>query len=152
MPREDIVDMVVSLVEPLLNEKGLELVHLDFRAGKKSVLRFYIDKPGGVGLVDCERASRDISDILDAYDPIPNSYMLEVSSPGLDRPLVKEKDYIRFLGEKVTIHTSEPLEGRRKFRGILAEKEGEFIVIIDDGSRITIPLDKIQKANVIYAL
>lgn len=148
MPQEEVRNTIVRLVEPLLEEKGLELVYLDYKAGKRSHLCIYIDKPGGISLEDCEEASREVSDIMDAYDPIPNSYFLEVSSPGLDRPLVKGKDFLRFLGEKVSVQTFEPMDGRRNFKGTLKSKEEEGIVItLDDGSSVTISYTNIKKAN-----
>jgi ribosome maturation factor RimP len=151
MSQEAMHDQIISLVEPFLEEQGLELVHLDYRPGRKGHLCLYIDKPGGVTLDDCERASRGVSDLLDAYDPLVNSYVLEVSSPGVERPLSKEKDFERFKGQKAKINTEEPIEGRKRFSGTLGGlQDGLLVMLLEDGSQVHIPLANIHKAHLCY--
>jgi len=151
MGSEELRAKVIGLVEPHLEKLGLELVNLDYRSGRRAHLCLYIDKPGGVTLDDCETVSRLISDLLDAYDPIPRSYTLEVSSPGVERPLTKEKDFDRFQGEAVKIYTSELFGGRKKFNGILEGVRDSCVAIkLEEGERVEIPLDKINKAHLCY--
>ncbi len=137
------------MAEPLLTDLGFELVDVVFATeyGRK-VLRFFIDKPGGVTIDDCTQASRDLSTLLDVQDPIPQRYTLEVSSPGLDRPLVKEKDFIRYAGKKVKIKTKEPIEGRRNFKATIDSVGDKSISVTDfDGRRFVIELAQIDRAR-----
>lgn len=143
---------VSDLVEPLLDRLGMELVHLEFTAGRNGKLCLYIDKPGGVSLSDCEEASREISDLLDAYDPIPHSYILEVSSPGVERPISRESDFRRYCGEKIKIVTVEPVGKSKKFRGTLEDvRDGAIVIIIENGERVELPLEQVEKANLWFA-
>lgn len=138
-----------ALAEPLLTDLGFELVDVVFATeyGRK-VLRFFIDKPGGVTIDDCTQASRELSTLLDVEDPIPQRYTLEVSSPGLDRPLVKEKDFIRYAGKKVRIKTKEPIEGRRNFKATIdSVGDGSISVTDFDGRRFVIELARIDRAR-----
>ncbi len=151
MHQKDIKAQVLDLVEPYLEQQGVELVHLEYRSGRRAHLCFYIDKPGGVTLDDCEAVSRAISDLLDAYDPIPQSYILEVSSPGVERPLTRKKDFERFRGEPVKVQTDEPIDGRRKFSGILEGMLDSCVAVrLEEGNLVKIPLDKINKAHLRY--
>lgn len=136
------------MVEPLVNHAGMELVHLEYTGSPSGmVLRLFIDKPGGVTIDDCAYMSRIISDLLDVKDPIPEHYNLEVSSPGINRPLVREEDYDRFAGERVFIRTREPVQGRKRFKGILKGiKQGIITIDLDDG-KYEIPLDLVARAR-----
>lgn len=148
MDQDAVHENIVKLVEPFLEGLGMELVHLEYRPARKGYLCIYIDKPGGVTLEDCETASRGVSELLDAYDPVPHSYVLEVSSPGVERPLVKRRDYERFRGEPVKVATINPIEGSRKFTGILETVEDDDIVLrLNDGSLLTVTLENISKAH-----
>ncbi|NLY39001.1 MAG: ribosome maturation factor RimP [Firmicutes bacterium] len=148
MKDKSVQKIVTELIEPYLEALGMELVHLEYRAGNRGSLTIYIDKPGGVTIGDCEKASKGISDLLDAYDPIPHRYMLEVSSPGVERPLVKRRDFERFLGEPVKISTIEPIDGAKKFTGMLAAVKGDFIELrMEDGQNIEVAFDNINKAH-----
>ncbi len=148
---EEIRAKVTGIIEPLLEAQGLELVHLEYRSGGRGHLCCYIDKPGGVTLDDCEAVSRSISDLLDAYDPIPQKYILEVSSPGAERPLTREKDFDRFRGEAVKVQTAELINGRRNFKGILEGiKDSHIALVLEEGDRVDIPLDKINKAHLLF--
>lgn len=145
---EEIRARVAGLVEPLLEGRGLELVHLEYRGGRKGHLCLYIDKPGGITLDDCATVSKEISELLDAYDPVPHSFILEVSSPGVERPLTGVNDYRRYLGEKVKVYTGEPVEGRKKFSGTLAEvRDGSLVILLENEARVEIPFELINKAH-----
>ena len=118
-------ERLTALLEPLVADLGYELVLLEFSPHKGAAsLRLFIDAPGGVGLADCERVSREVAAKLDVEDPIPQSYQLEVSSPGLDRPLSRARDFARFTGSEVRLQLKEPVQGRRRFRGRLMGIEG----------------------------
>lgn len=145
---------VQGLVEPLITELGYELVDLQYgREGGRYILRLFIDRPEGIDLNDCEKVSRTVGAILDREDCIPNSYYLEVSSPGLERPLKKEADFKRFAGRKVKIRTFAPIDGQRNFQGrLLGYHEGQVEVQIDDGRSLVIPLAQITTARLVFNL
>lgn len=141
-----------EIVERAAAREGFELVHVELVGGRSKILRIYIDKPGGVTADDCATMSNRVGLILDVEDLIPNRYILEVASPGLDRGLYKPEDYERFSGNPVHVRLSEPLEGRRNFHGTLAglDRVGEPAALLDDeqGQRLRLPLRLILKANV----
>ena len=137
-------DKLGTLLEPVVEAAGFELVHLEFVTGKQSVLRLYIDAPGGIEVDDCEQVSREVSAVLDVEDPLPGNYHLEVSSPGLDRPLTKPAHFERFAGEEVRVWLREALEGRKKFKGVLrAHDQGCLRIAVDDGE-LELSLDDIE--------
>ena len=144
-----------SLVEPVVTGQGYELVDLEFKNELGAwILRVFIDNPktdGGVGLDDCAQVSRELSAVLDVEDAIPMHYSLEVSSPGLNRPLRKESDFARFVGKKAKIRTSRPVgESRRNFSGTLVEVVGGKVKI-DVGDQVCeVPIDAVEKANLVY--
>jgi len=151
--REDII----ALIEPVLEAQGLDLVDLEFaRLGSRWLVRIYMDREGGVTLQDCSDMSRLIGDILDVNDLPPGPYNLEVSSPGLDRPLKREKDFIKYKGKQAKIRLREKLDGSRNFRGVLAgivEEGGrKFVVLEADGKEFRLPMDQILKANLEYEI
>lgn len=144
-----------SLVEPVVTGQGYELVDVEFKNELGAwILRVFIDNPraeGGVGLDDCAQVSRELSAVLDVEDAIPGHYSLEVSSPGLNRPLKKESDFRRFVGKKAKIRTRHPVgESRRNFSGTLVSvAEGK--VKIDVGDQVCeVPVDDVEKANLVY--
>lgn len=145
----EITTRVRALAAPILAELGLELVDAEFRREAHGwVLRLYMDRPGGVTLDDCQRVSEELGDHLDVEDFIGYAYHLEVSSPGLDRPLTRDQDFERYAGRTVQVSTLEPLEGRRKFRGRLAGLEdGTVLVDLPDGQRARIPRELIRRAR-----
>ena len=111
-------------------------------------MRYFIDKPGGVTLQDCQAASRQLGVELDVEDLIPEHYTLEVSSPGLDRPLRTEAEFLRFLGKLVVIHALQPVDGRRHFKGVLDSLIEGIVTIVDsDGRSWRIPMGNISKAR-----
>lgn len=142
------VDVLTEMLEPVVTGMGYELVGIEYRSNPKSALvRIYLDSPRGITLDDCERVSRQVSGVLDVEDPISIQYNLEVSSPGLDRPLFKPTDYDRFSGEKVRLRLKGVHAGRRRFAGILRGLRGDDVVVEEDGVEVTVPLARIDKAN-----
>jgi ribosome maturation factor RimP len=138
-----------ELVEEVVEGQGYELVDVELKgAGNQSVVRIFIDKPDGVSLKDCELISHQVGTVLDVEDLIPFSYTLEVSSPGLDRKLVKESDYTRFEGKLAKIQTRIPLQHQRVFRGRLRGfQEGKIILELSNGDMLEIPLDVIKESR-----
>jgi len=154
LPKDDICERVYALARPILESMRLELVEVEFkRSGRESVLRMFIDKEGGVNLDDCADVSRELSMILDVEDFIHCNYNLEVSSPGLDRPIKSQADYERFTGRLVKIRTYEPLaddEGnkRKTFLGtLIGLNEGIVRMKLNEGQTAAIPLARVAKAN-----
>jgi ribosome maturation factor RimP len=148
-----VLQVTEELVQPILDALGLELVDLEFvREGGRWFLRVFIDKPGGVSLTDCQSVSERLGPLLDIKDPIPHAYHLEVSSPGLDRPLKKPADYARYQGRKVQVKTYAPIEGRRRFLGRLQRVGTEEITVEVDGVEFTIPLAQIAAARLAVEL
>ena len=141
-----------AIVEPVVNGQVYELVDLEWKHEAGAwVLRVYIDKEGGVSLDDCANVSRELSAVLDVSDELHVPYNLEVSSPGLNRPLRRESDFRRFVGQKAKIRTRVPVgESRRNFSGTLVAVEAGR-VRIDVGDQICdVPVDVVEKANLIY--
>lgn len=137
-----------ELIGPIVERLGYELVGLDYRpqAGK-GLLRVYIDAVAGVTLDDCERVSHQISGLLDVEDPIQGAYTLEVSSPGLDRPLFRPEDFSRFAGRRARVQLHTLQDGRRKYTGVLRGLRGDAVLIEEDGAEAAVPWDNIAKAN-----
>lgn len=147
---ETIRKKVEEIAERVASSEGLELVLVEYKQqGGRWVLTVYIDKEEGVGLSDCQNISKQLSTIFDVEDVIPHRYTLEVSSPGLNRPLVKEKDYIRFCGRKVKIETLNPIEGRKRFVGsLIGCQDGMISLALEKGEQpLTIPLKEVAKAR-----
>jgi ribosome maturation factor RimP len=142
-------ERVAPLAARVAARVGCDLVHCEYvHDGGRWFLRLFIDRDGGVTIEDCSAVSRQVSALLDVEDFIPHAYNLEVSSPGLDRPLVTPEDYRRFAGEPVRIQTIAPVLGRRRFRGTLEKLEGEVVTVADAvGQRFDIPLEKVRKAR-----
>ncbi len=145
----EVVERVHRVAHPILADRGLELVEVEFRREARGwVLRLYMDRPGGVTLTDCERVSQELGDHLDVEDLIDHPYHLEVSSPGLDRPLTRDADFLGFVGKAARITTHEAVEGQRNFRGRLAGlAEGGVLLDLADGRQVRIPRGLIAKAR-----
>ena len=127
---QDYVQKTEALVEPILQKHQFELVDVEFvKEGSNRYLRAYIDKPGGITIDDCEAVSRIFSDKLDELDFIEDAYIMEVSSPGLGRPLKKEKDYVRSMGKEVEIRTYRPINKEKEFYGILSAYDESSVTI-----------------------
>jgi ribosome maturation factor RimP len=150
----DIPEEFKALIEPVVDEHGLELVDLEFAGGRGArLLRFTVDTPSGDGRIDidrCAKLSREIGTVLDASGIIDESYQLEVSSPGLNRRLTREKDFVASCGSKVQLETRGVISGRRRFRGLLIEFDGDLARIEVEGEEIQIPFAEVAKASVIY--
>ncbi len=149
MVSRNIVEVVEGLVSPVLEQEGLELVDVTFgREGRRWVLRIFIDKPGGVTLDDCAWVSHRIEDLIEVEEVISQRYYLEISSPGLDRVLKKERDFQRFAGKWARVRIREPMEGRRNFKGrILGCEQGMLDLEDSEGRRFRFPLGEIEKAR-----
>ena len=140
-----------DLIGPILLPLGFELVDLQLATEPgRRILRVLIDKEGGISVGDCEKASREIETAIEVEEVIRERYSLEVSSPGLDRPLVKEADFVRFAGQTASIKTREPIEGRRNYKGTLKGVEAGEIVIEVDHQDYRIPWKLIEKANLVF--
>ncbi len=146
---EYLLERISELTAPLLESKQVDFVDLKLQRTKGRVfLRFFVDKPeGGITLDECAALNTEISIFLDESGIIQDSFVLEVSSPGLDRRLVTEKDFKRVINRNLKLFLSEALEGKLEFQGRLVNVEPEKIVIFADNKAITIPLDKINKAT-----
>lgn len=137
-----------ALLEPTVEAMGYELIEVELRLSpKRSLVRIYIDGNDGIDLSDCERVSHQASGLLDLEDPLPGAYTLEVSSPGLDRPLVKVSHFRRFIGKRVKVRTALPIEGRRNFTGYLVEVGDDSIEVDVDDRRWRLTLTDIERAR-----
>ena len=139
-----------DLFEPVVNGMGFDLIEIEhFPNPKHGVLRLFIDRDDGVTIDDCADVSRQISALIDVEEPIRGQFNLEVSSPGLDRPLRRLKDFQRFTGSLVKLKTVMPLEGQRNFKGRLLEANEEVLVIETDTEEISLPMNAIEKARIV---
>ncbi len=151
-------EKIVELIEPVIESEGLELVELEcLKMKTRWLVRIFIDREGGgATLNDCTAISHQVGDLLNVHDLPPGPYTLEVSSPGLNRPLTRDKDFEKYRGGRVRIRSREPIAGSRNFVGTLVEvvaEEGRNVIIIDvDGRRVRIDRDNIQKANLEYEI
>jgi len=146
-----VVNKVTDLVEPILDEMGFELVDVEYLSHYgKWVLRLYIDKEAGVTIDDCVRVSREIGDLIDVKEAVTHEYTLEVSSPGIDRPLRKEKDFVRSVGKKVKVRLIAPMDGRRSFTGYLKDFKNGTLYLEMDGVPVALPWAEVDKANLVY--
>ncbi|MEW5756957.1 MAG: ribosome maturation factor RimP [Pseudomonadota bacterium] len=141
---------IYELLAPVVTGLGYELVGIEhISQGRHSLLRIYIDVERGVTVDDCEKVSHQVSGVLDVEDPIKGAYHLEVSSPGLDRPLFTAEHFARFAGHKAKVQLRSPINGRRKFSGaIRSVGDGAVRLEIEEGE-VSLPLDAIEKANLI---
>jgi len=141
---------VRTLAEPLCQAEGMELVFVEYQAEPSGrILRLYIDQPGGVTLDDCVNISRQLSDLLDVSLENEDPYSLEVSSPGVNRPLGKLADYDRFKGQAAKIQVSEPVDNQKNFKGILMGVEESKIKMLTNDTTVAIRFDTITKARLI---
>ena len=148
MAEDRIITAVENFAEPVLEDMGLELVEVQFRRESGGwILRLFIDHEDGVTVDDCASVSRQISAYLEVEDCIDYAYSLEVSSPGLERPLKRKKDFIRFSGRKARIKLKEPVDGQRIFLGMLGAVNGNILLLDVDGRQMKIAFDAIQRAR-----
>jgi ribosome maturation factor RimP len=141
-------ERLIGLVEPVLGRLGYELVDLEFGAGQgRAQVRLFIDAPAGVGVEDCAQVSRETSALLEAEDPIPTAYTLEVSSPGFDRVLRTPAHFGRFVGARVFVELKEPRAGRRRYTGTLLGVDEAGIALEVDRERVAVVFGEIGKAR-----
>lgn len=154
MQAQKIKDLVSGLAAPLIGDMDLELVDVELvKERNQLILRVLIDHPDGVSLAHCERLNRYLSDELDRVDPIEQSYTLEVSSAGLERPLKKKEDYVRFAGKPAAIRLYSPLNGRKNFKGTLRGFEEGCVLLEDEKNEMhRLPLESIARANLVYIM
>ncbi|RLQ95707.1 ribosome maturation factor RimP [Falsibacillus albus] len=147
-----VTDMVEELVTPILEDMQLELIDIEYvKEGKNWFLRVFIDKDNGVDIEECGLVSTRLSEKLDEIDPIPHNYFLEVSSPGAERPLKKEKDFEKAVGKYVNVKTYEPIDGEKTFEGTLLEYDNDTLIleikIKTKTKTVELPMDKVAKAR-----
>ena len=143
-------EKLYELITPVVVGLGYELVGVEYLAqGKHSLLRVYIDTEGGITLEHCEQVSRQLSALFDVEDPLNGQYNLEVSSPGLERPLFIKEHYVRFSGSRIFVRLAIPLNGRRKFEGLLTGVEDDEVVLKIDDEVFNLPLIQIEKAHIV---
>ncbi len=142
-----------EILRPVVEGLGYELWGIEFRSrGHDSMLRIFIDDAeNGISIEDCEKVSRQISGVMDVEDPIQTEYTLEVSSPGMDRPLFRLEHYQEFVGHTAKIRLRMAFEGRRKFQGLIKGVEGDEVVIVVDDHEYLLPFDSIDKASIVPA-
>ncbi|MEQ8154042.1 MAG: ribosome maturation factor RimP [Clostridiaceae bacterium] len=150
MSKTDIENKINELIKPTVNDNGYELYHVEYvREQNEYYLRIYIDSEDGISLNDCEKVSRAVSGILDAEDPIKDSYYLEVSSPGIDRQLFTQEHMLNNIGAQVSVKLSKALDRQKTFKGELLETEEDTVVILVDNENIRIPKEIIKTINII---
>lgn len=143
-------DILHNMIAPIVASLGCELWGLEYLTqGRYTTLRIFIDAPAGVSLEDCEKVSRQVSSVMDVEDPIDGEYTLEVSSPGMDRPLYSAAHYARYVGEMVNVRLRMARDGRRRFKGKIVSVENEDVLIDVEGKEILMPVDAIDKANIV---
>jgi len=146
--RQAIVSKVEEIAQRVGRSEGIEIVEIELKGGgRQQVLRISIDKPEGVSHADCELVSHQVGAILDVEDVVHGSYTLEVTSPGVERKLLKPADYERFQGKKAKIVLREPVENRRHWEGVLAGLQDGIIAIETEGGLIRFRLDQVERAN-----
>lgn len=155
MKREEAISRITAIAEQAAAPAGIEIVEVELKgSGRSHLLRIYIDKPEGVTHADCELVSREVGAVLDVEDPIPGSYELEVSSPGVERKLGKWQDWLRFAGKKVKVVLKEPLTGAvsnpplKHFDGVISRAEDHTVTVeLTGGRQVTFPVDQVDRAN-----
>jgi ribosome maturation factor RimP len=149
---DDLKEKIWQLAQPVAESEGLELIHVEcLKMHTRWIVRLFLDKDGGVTIDDCGSISNQLGDLLDIQDLIKGAYTLEVSSPGFDRPISRDEDFVKYQGHKVNIKTGIKIEGIKNFRGILldyVEDAGQKIVLLDvSGKTYRIPKSEIAKTN-----
>ena len=148
MGKGSVTESIEELVTPVIIENHLELVDVEYKKeGKNWFLRIFIDKEGGVTVADCTQVSRHIEDLIDVEEVVPTSYVLEVSSPGLDRPLKKEKDFLRFKGKRAHVTTYTPIHQQKNFKGTIRDFQKDILFLDIDNQPVEIPRNQIAKAR-----
>ena len=145
MMENAIIEKLFNLIGPIVKEKDFELYHLEYiKEFGENYLRVYIESPLGIGLDDCEKVSRPISDILDTEDPISESYFLEVSSPGIDRVLYTDKHLDKYIGSQVLVKLEKLFEGKKQYEGVLVDFDSTEVSLTINNENFKIPRDKVK--------
>jgi ribosome maturation factor RimP len=154
MTTTNIVERVTAIATRVAGSEGMEVVEVEYRGGPNNrILRIFLDKPEGITLSDCENISRQVGTILDVEDLVPERYTLEVSSPGLDRKLLKLSDYERFAGRRARVKLRHPIDGRSHFTGQLAGlDQGQPALALEGGSRVRFSIDEVALARLVIEL
>jgi ribosome maturation factor RimP len=146
-----LIKEISQLIEPILDEMDVELVDVEYLSYHgRWIVRIYVDKEGGITVDDCARVSREIDEIIDIKGVIHHAYVLEVSSPGLNRPLKKEKDFQRAVGKKIKARISVPLKGRRHFTGYLKDFRNGTLYLEVENNLVPLSRRDVEKANLVY--
>ena len=149
----DKIAALCGLFDPVIQAMGFQLWGIEYlNQGRHSLLRVYLDKPGGITVEDCAQASRQISGILDVEDPISGEYTLEVSSPGFDRPLFNVEQYREYIGHPVKVRLRQSFENRRNYTGQIKAVENDELILIIGDEQFTLPIELIEKANIVSQL
>jgi ribosome maturation factor RimP len=145
------VTLITELIDTTIQALGLDLWGVELlQQGKYSLLRIYIEREEGVTIEDCEKVSRQVSALLDVEDPIAGEYTLEVSSPGMDRPLFSIEHYSKYVGSEVDLKLRRPIDGRRKFKGQIIKVSGDIVGLLVDGSEHDLEFSDIEKASIVF--
>lgn len=146
-----IIRKVTKLIEPILDEMDFDLVDIEYLLGRgKWILRIYIDKEGGITLDDCALVSSEIGDLIDVKDIFQHKYALEISSPGINRRLRKEKHFLQAVGNKIKVKMLVPVNRRRNFTGYLRDVQDRTLYLEIGNGLVRLPLENIEKANLVY--
>ena len=140
-------EQIRELLAPVVNDMGYELWGIEYLQGRGAVLRLYIDHEAGITVDDCVAVSHEVSGVLDVEDPIPGEYNLEVSSPGMDRPLFELSQFERYLGEQVQLKLLAPVAGKRKMMATLVAVDGDTLVVMLNGDTLRIPCSQVDRAR-----
>lgn len=145
------VALVTELIEPTVTTLGLELWGIEhIQQGKYSLLRIYIESDKGITIENCEQVSKQVSALLDVEDPISGEYTLEVSSPGVERPLFTLKQFAQFAGSEAKLRMHNPVSGRRNFKGKIVKVEGDIICLYVEGIDVELNFSELEKANIVF--
>ena len=145
------VTLVTELIDTTIQALGLDLWGVELlQQGKYSLLRIYIEREEGVTIEDCEKVSRQVSALLDVEDPIAGEYTLEVSSPGMDRPLFSIEHYSKYVSSEVVLKLRRPMNGRRKFKGQIIKVSGDIVGLLVEGSEYDLEFSDIEKARIVF--
>ena len=145
--QQDLIQRLITLLEPEVNTLGYELIELELISGKPSILRVYIDQEAGINVEDCAAVSRHVGLILEVEDPIPGEYTLEVSSPGAERPLRSLEHFATYEGEQAKLKLSQLHEGRKRLKGTLSGVQDDKVLVTVDNKEYAIPIALIVKAH-----
>jgi len=145
------IEQIKELIEPTVTALGLELWGVELlQQSKSSLLRIYIEREEGVAIEDCEKVSRQVSALLDVEDPIAGEYTLEVSSPGVERPLFTAEQFAQYVGSEVKLKLRSPIQGSRKFKGLIAKVDGSAINLHADELDVSLDHSEVEKANIVF--